>query len=556
PASAGIFSPVITLAFSPDGKRLARSTGHIMHSPPTDRTLVRSLWLPGRERGRGDLGSEVTNEGPSRDNLLTFNPTGAWGVAAQERSADSVCIVDPNRPQPRSHSVGIRSDRNDRFEGPAFSIEGGPILALAAGNSHLAIAGRDGFVTFGAVDPDTRLFSNPTRLRGHVSEIRSLAISPDDNHVAAVSNSEVTLWDVRQKQGREAFLSAMLRLHRPGALDNNSPQSSPDGRWLYSTERQHNLNTMNGPPESRIDIFDTANPDQGPRHLKTHLVSASMLAVSPDGSLCAIPGEDREANQAVKRYMAGDRNRAPSLAEITRRTEQDVGISLVEISTGQVRRELKGHKGPITTLRFNRDGTRLISGSLDHTWRIWDVSTGGELRRQSGQARAVRAGFSPDGQWIVSGDGQRKIRVWSQASEQPLRTFDCDRGENAKDTLPRPVVWAIHTSPSKALLAFPEAGGNVQVWDLTHDISRYLCINFGRSIEAIAFFGDGTRLLTAGDGVLRFWYLETGKEIFSIPADRDLYGRLPEIAALVDRLEREMETSGQKDRSLTGQDSL
>src|SRR5438552_3212978 len=66
--------------------------------------------------------------------------------------------------------------------------------------------------------------------------------------------------------------------------------------------------------------------------------------------------------------------------------------------------DLGGHSRMVTGLVFNRDGTQLISVSLDRTIRIWDTPTGQAIRTFhlpfsadfSGELYAVA--LAPDGE--------------------------------------------------------------------------------------------------------------------------------------------------------------
>jgi len=54
---------------------------------------------------------------------------------------------------------------------------------------------------------------------------------------------------------------------------------------------------------------------------------------------------------------------------------------------------------------FNRDGTRILTGSADRTVRVWDARTGTTLVELKGHAGFVTcASFSADDTRIVSGD--------------------------------------------------------------------------------------------------------------------------------------------------------
>jgi WD40 repeat protein len=66
-------------------------------------------------------------------------------------------------------------------------------------------------------------------------------------------------------------------------------------------------------------------------------------------------------------------------------------------------REFKGHASPVTTVALFPDGRRGLSGSLDHTVRIWDLKTGSELIRLEGHTDAVEAvAIIPDGKRALS----------------------------------------------------------------------------------------------------------------------------------------------------------
>jgi WD40 repeat protein len=59
------------------------------------------------------------------------------------------------------------------------------------------------------------------------------------------------------------------------------------------------------------------------------------------------------------------------------------------------------------------DGTRLASGSLDRTVRVWDVATGASVATLEGHTQAVPSvGWCPDGTRLASGSADLTVRVW------------------------------------------------------------------------------------------------------------------------------------------------
>ncbi len=60
---------------------------------------------------------------------------------------------------------------------------------------------------------------------------------------------------------------------------------------------------------------------------------------------------------------------------------KDKSARLWEMSTGREVRSFLGHEATVTSIEFTSDGKFLITGSNDKTIRIWDVVTGKELHR-------------------------------------------------------------------------------------------------------------------------------------------------------------------------------
>jgi WD40 repeat protein len=65
------------------------------------------------------------------------------------------------------------------------------------------------------------------------------------------------------------------------------------------------------------------------------------------------------------------------------------------------------------SVSWSSDGTRLASGSLDSTVRLWDASTGAPigspLRAHSDEANSVA--WSPCGRWLASGGDDRMVYI-------------------------------------------------------------------------------------------------------------------------------------------------
>jgi WD40 repeat protein len=99
----------------------------------------------------------------------------------------------------------------------------------------------------------------------------------------------------------------------------------------------------------------------------------------------------------------------------------DRQIRLWDPASGQEKAvPLIGHTQPLTSLAFTPDGRTLASGSEDRTVRLWHVGTARELFSLEGHPARVRCvAFAPDGRTLASGgdtaNGMGEVRLWRAA---------------------------------------------------------------------------------------------------------------------------------------------
>jgi WD40 repeat protein len=85
---------------------------------------------------------------------------------------------------------------------------------------------------------------------------------------------------------------------------------------------------------------------------------------------------------------------------------------------------LTGHTDRVNSIVFSPNGQTALSGSLDHTLKLWDIATGNEIRACKGHMLGVTSVvFSPDGLTALSGSLDKTSKLWDVATGTVIRTF-------------------------------------------------------------------------------------------------------------------------------------
>src|SRR3990170_4992564 len=77
----------------------------------------------------------------------------------------------------------------------------------------------------------------------------------------------------------------------------------------------------------------------------------------------------------------------------------------------------KGHELAVVTLAISPDSNYVVTGSRDKSAKLWEMSTGREVRSFLGhEATVTSLEFTSDGKWLISGSNDKSIRFWDIAT--------------------------------------------------------------------------------------------------------------------------------------------
>ena len=169
---------------------------------------------------------------------------------------------------------------------------------------------------------------------------------------------------------------------------------------------------------------------------------------------------------------------------------------------------LTGHTADVISVTWSPDGTRLATGSGDHSARVWDAATGKELLTLTGHtADVISVAWSPDGTRLATGSGDHTARVWDAATGEELLTLT---GHTAD-------VISVAWSPDDKRVATASDDKTAKVWDAATGKELLTLTGHSDYVESVAWSPDGKRVATASeDKTAKVWDANTGNELLTL----------------------------------------
>jgi len=200
------------------------------------------------------------------------------------------------------------------------------------------------------------------------------------------------------------------------------------------------------------------------------------------------------------------------------------GLKIWDLSTGGEVRTIGNRR--TMSIAVSPDKQSVLTGewpsgvvSITHPYMsLWDMNTGRQIRGYEDSERSAvgTVAFSPDGRYALSGHRGGKMFLWDVASGNMINSVKADRDFLAPD------INSVAFSPNGKYALSGGMDNTLRLWNIP---SLILVKEFhGHTgtigISSVAFSPDGKYALSGGwyDGFIKLWNLSTGAEIRSIKA--------------------------------------
>ena len=204
--------------------------------------------------------------------------------------------------------------------------------------------------------------------QSHPDDTNATAFSPDGMQlVTGADDGKVKVWDVRS-----GFCNVTFTEHG-GAV--TACAFAPRGRVLLTASR-----------DGSVRAWDLVRYRNFRTFTAPTRLAFSCLAVDPSGEIVCAGSHD------------------------------SFNVHLWSVQTGQLLDQLAGHEGPVASLAFAPNGSALVSGSWDHTVRVWSVfgraQTSEPLQLQ---ADVLCVAVRPDSRQVAVATLDGELTFWSLA---------------------------------------------------------------------------------------------------------------------------------------------
>ena len=160
--------------------------------------------------------------------------------------------------------------------------------------------------------------------------------------------------------------------------------------------------------------------------------------------------------------------------------------------------------GGVLSVAFSPDGQYLATGDVNGKLCIWEFPSGRQLlTRQEHNNRIWSVAFSPDGEIVSTSSSNGNIKLRNVKTNQHLKTL---RENNSR-------VWTVAFNPQNPnILSSGSQDGKVRLWDVSTGKCFSVFSGHQGGVRSVSFSFDGKQLGSGSeDRTVKIWNVSTGE---------------------------------------------
>ncbi len=324
-------------------------------------------------------------------------------------------------------------------------------------------------------------------------------------------NSAIVLWNAVTGEQIRTFVGHQESIHA-AVFSNDSRHIVTGGQdgtvrlWeVDSGDLVHTFMGHNGPISS-VSISQDGR----------FILSAGGGSAMRDGTMIVNAGDrtvrlwDIETKEQIKLFQGPENANSVAFSPDEKLVVAGFGTQvfgeefiaiLWDLESGNEMQRFDGHSQSVSNVAFSPDGQFIVTGSQDRRVKLWDLANGEEIRTFSGHEGGITSlNFSPNGQFLLTSSFDDTARLWDVETGDEIKRFAGHTNGVTEADFSPDVRHVITCSSDKT----------VRIWSVQDHNSRV--IDHGASVGTTSYSPDGAHIITGGrDSTVKFWDTTTGE---------------------------------------------
>jgi len=272
--------------------------------------------------------------------------------------------------------------------------------------------------------------------------------------------------------------------------------------YAFDQRDSANANELKAKENAAIANVQRVKAEENEKRAQENETAAISAKEEADKQKLVAQAQRSAARAQIYQSQPGDLYTSTLLAIASMKTSPSIeadeilrrNISLLPIPVRQMHQD-----GGINSLEFNAERGLFVTGGADGKACVWKVSNVEMIFCESSPTSVNDAVFSPDGEFLVSGDSSGEVQIIRTADWSLQNTYQAGT-----------IVWDLDIGNHGKDIAVTRDDGRITILDIETGEEKYDLFVTGKI--RIASFSPNGYYIAAGSsaGVVTLWNLETG----------------------------------------------